>query len=55
MTKTADRFSDEKIEFPLHDYDGYKLKNSAGLHYEADHVFECIQEGMFYILLFNSF
>jgi hypothetical protein len=50
MIKTEGQFPDgkqEKIMFSLKDYDGYNLNNCAGLHYEADHVFECIQEGMF--------
>ncbi|KAI6184910.1 Trans-1,2-dihydrobenzene-1,2-diol dehydrogenase-like protein [Aphelenchoides bicaudatus] len=35
----------EEFNSPLKDKDGYNLNNCAGLHYEADHVFEQINEG----------
>jgi len=48
MIKTTGHLPDgkqEQFDFSLKDYDGYNLPNCAGLHYEADHVFEQIQEG----------
>jgi len=35
----------EFFDFKLKDQDGYNLNHCAGLHYEADHVFEKISEG----------
>lgn len=36
----------ETLDFPLEgDPDQFNFPNSSGLHYEADHVFECLNEG----------
>jgi len=35
----------KEFDFKMKDDEGYNLNNCAGLHYEADHVFDQINEG----------